>query len=176
MENEILGFLVVAGNPEQGFTEENANKLALLKQPFALALTNSLRFREVMDLSDRLSDDNRYYMDELRRQTGLEIIGAEMGLKGVMEMVSQVAHLTSPVLLLGETGVGKELIAHAIHAASERSNGPFITVNCGAIPPSLIDSELFGHEKGAFTGALALKRGRFERAHHGNLTSNFTKG
>jgi len=169
LENNALGLLVVAGNPDQCFTEENANALALLNQPFSLALNNCLRFRELTSLSDRLADDNRYYMDELRHQTGMEIIGIEMGLKGVMEMVRQVAHLTSPVLLLGETGVGKEVIANAIHASSLRSNDPFIKVNCGAIPPSLIDSELFGHEKGAFTGALGLKRGRFERAHHGTI-------
>jgi len=86
-----------------------------------------------------------------------------------MENVRRVAPLSSPVLLLGETGVGKEIIAGAIHNASLRENGPFIKVNCGAIPETLMDSELFGHEKGAFTGAIDQKRGRFERAHEGTI-------
>jgi transcriptional regulator with GAF, ATPase, and Fis domain len=86
-----------------------------------------------------------------------------------MQKVQQVATLDSPVLLLGETGVGKDVIANAIHYSSSRSNGPFVNVNCGAIPDTLIDSELFGHEKGAFTGALAQKRGRFERADKGTI-------
>jgi transcriptional regulator with GAF, ATPase, and Fis domain len=86
-----------------------------------------------------------------------------------MDLVRQVAPTSSPVLLLGETGTGKEVVAGAVHQASRRQEGPFIKVNCGAIPQSLMDSELFGHEKGAFTGAVALKRGRFERAHSGTI-------
>ncbi|MBA3036021.1 MAG: AAA family ATPase, partial [Desulfobacterium sp.] len=101
--------------------------------------------------------------------SGDEIIGAESGLKNVMDMVHQVAPRDNPVLLLGETGVGKEVIANAIHYSSPRKDGPFIKVNSGAIPEGLIDSELFGHEKGAFTGALNQKRGRFERAHGGTI-------
>jgi transcriptional regulator with GAF, ATPase, and Fis domain len=116
-----------------------------------------------------LADDNLYLHRELLRMSGDEIIGERGGLKGVMEMVRQVASLNSPVLLLGETGVGKEVIAQAIHNASTRKDAPFIKVNCGAIPETLIDSELFGHEKGAFTGAVSQKRGRFERAHRGSI-------
>jgi len=101
--------------------------------------------------------------------TGEEIIGADFGLRGVMEMVRQVAPLPSPVLLLGETGTGKEIIASAIHNLSLRKDGPFIKVNSGAIPETLLDSELFGHEKGAFTGALTQKRGRFERSNGGTI-------
>ena len=86
-----------------------------------------------------------------------------------MDLVGRVSPLDSPVLLLGETGVGKDLIANTIHQSSPRRDGPFIKVNCGAIPESLIDSELFGHERGAFTGAVKLKRGRFERAHGGTI-------
>jgi len=97
------------------------------------------------------------------------VIGAESGLKDVMEMVRQVSPTESPVLLLGETGTGKEVIANAIHNLSTRRDGPFIRVNCGAIPATLIDSELFGYEKGAFTGAVSQKRGRIERAHGGTL-------
>ncbi len=116
-----------------------------------------------------LADDNRYLHRELFRLAGDEIVGADFGLKGAMEMVRQVASLNSPVLLLGETGVGKDVIANAIHYSSPRKDGPFVKVNCGAIPETLLDSELFGHEKGAFTGALSQRRGRFERANKGTI-------
>jgi transcriptional regulator with GAF, ATPase, and Fis domain len=142
---------------------------SLLKEPFAIALSNTLKHQEVLRLKDLLADDNRYLHRELRNLSGDEIVGAEFGLKGVMAMARQVAPLSSPVLLLGETGVGKDVIANAIHYSSPRKDGPFVKVNCGAIPETLLDSELFGHEKGAFTGALSQKRGRFERADQGTL-------
>jgi transcriptional regulator with GAF, ATPase, and Fis domain len=141
----------------------------LLNDPFAIALANCLRYRKVLELKELLADDKRYLEDELRKAVGEEIIGTDFGLKAVMDLVRQVSPLNSPVLLLGETGTGKEVIANAIHNSSPRKDGPFIKVNCGAIPGTLMDSELFGHEKGAFTGALALKRGRFERAHQGTI-------
>ncbi len=106
-----------------------------------------MRYREIMRLKEILADENRYLQRELNAQVGEEIVGANFGLKGVMELVRQVAPLSSPVLLLGETGVGKEVIANAIHKLSSRREGPFIKVNCGAIPETLIDSELFGHER-----------------------------
>lgn len=168
MEGKILGFLAVT-NDKRPYTTADARLLALLEEPFALALTNCLRYRQIQQAGDRLADDNRYLCEELRRRSGVDIVGAQFGLKQVMEMVGQVAPLASPVLLLGQTGVGKELIAGAIHALSPRRHFPLITVNCGAISPTLIDSELFGHEKGAFTGALSLKRGRFERADRGTI-------
>ncbi|MBE9534167.1 MAG: sigma 54-interacting transcriptional regulator, partial [Proteobacteria bacterium] len=132
-------------------------------------MANTLRYQEVIKLKENLQDDNQYLNRELLRLSGDEIIGSNFGLKGVMKMVQQVAPMESPVLLLGETGAGKEVIANAIHSSSLRKDGPFIKVNCGAIPETLIDSELFGHEKGAFTGALSQKRGRFERAHGGTI-------
>ena len=116
-----------------------------------------------------MTDDNRYLSQELFSLSGNEIVGTDFGLKDVMEMIRKVAPLESPVLLLGETGVGKGVMASAIHHLSPRSKGPFITVNSGAIPETLIDSELFGHEKGAFTGAIEQRRGRFERANQGTL-------
>jgi DNA-binding NtrC family response regulator len=128
-----------------------------------------LRHQEVSRLKDMLADDNRYLFEELRSASGDEIIGSDFGLKAVMEMVRQVAPIDSPVLLLGETGTGKEVIANAIHYSSRRKDGPLIKVNCGAIPETLVDSELFGHEKGAFTGAVSQKRGRFERANKGTI-------
>lgn len=169
LEGQFLGILSVFNDGKRKFTQEHVRLMSLLNAPFAVALTNSLRYRELRDLKDMLADDNRFLQAELRRLASSEIIGADFGLKGVMEQIRQVAPLDSPVLLLGETGTGKEVIASAIHNSSPRKEGPFIKVNCGAIPETLMDSELFGHEKGAFTGALSQKRGRFERAHRGTI-------
>jgi transcriptional regulator with GAF, ATPase, and Fis domain len=168
-KNQILGSLVLISEGIEKYTEKHAELLSLLKEPYAIALSNALKHREVLKLKDLLADDNRYLHGELRRLSGDEIVGANFGLKDVMEKVQQVAALDSPVLLLGETGVGKDVIANAIHYSSPRRNGPFVNVNCGAIPDTLIDSELFGHEKGAFTGAISQKRGRFERADKGTI-------
>lgn len=151
------------------FTEEHLELFSLLHDPFAIALSNFRRYEQLMEHKDQLIDDKQYLEAELRRDLEIDIVGANQGLKTVMQRVGQVAHLDSPVLLLGETGAGKEVVANAIHNGSPRRNGPFVKVNCGAIPDTLIDSELFGFEKGAFTGALARKRGRFERAHGGTL-------
>ncbi len=151
------------------FSGDHVDLISLLKEPFVIALSNTLRYHEVVQLKNMLKDDNRYLFQEIRQLTGDEIIGIHFGLKEVMNQVQQVAALDSPVLLLGETGSGKDVIANAIHYSSMRKDGPFVKVNCGAIPESLIDSELFGHEKGAFTGALAQKRGRFERADKGTI-------
>ncbi len=168
-EGEMFGGLVALAERRDAFTYEHARLFSLLAEPFKVAMVNALRHRDVIRLSDILADDNRFLRRELLRISGDEIVGADFGLKAVMAMVRQVAPTESPVLLLGETGVGKDVVANAIHLASGRRDGPFIAVNCGAIPESLIDSELFGHEKGAFTGALVRKRGRFERAHEGTI-------
>jgi transcriptional regulator with GAF, ATPase, and Fis domain len=169
VEGKKLGALVLLAEGRGRFSEEHGRLFSLLNEPFAIALSNTLKHQEVLRLKDLLADDNRYLHRELLRLSGEEIIGADFGLKGVMAMVRQVASLSSPVLLLGETGVGKDVIANAIHYSSPRKDGPFIKVNCGAIPETLLDSELFGHEKGAFTGALSQKRGRFERASQGSI-------
>ena len=169
LERTFLGILSVFSDGSRRFTADHVRLLSLLNEPFAVALINSLRYRELSALRDMLADDNRYLQDELRRIAGDDVIGADFGLRGVMEQVRQVAPLDSPVLLLGETGSGKEVIANAIHNSSSRKDEPFIKVNCGAIPQTLMDSELFGHEKGAFTGALSQKRGLIERAHGGTL-------
>jgi len=168
-EGKNLGSLVFATTGSQKFSEAHAKLVSLLKEPLIIAMSNTLQHREVLQLKNLFADDNKYLQSELRRIYGDEIIGFHLGLKDVMEKVRQVAALDSPVLLLGETGVGKDVIANAIHYSSQRSKGPFVNVNCGAIPDTLIDSELFGHEKGAFTGALSLKRGRFERAENGTI-------
>ncbi|MDQ5986967.1 MAG: Anaerobic nitric oxide reductase transcription regulator NorR [Syntrophus sp. SKADARSKE-3] len=169
IEGERIGSLVLTADGLDRYTEEHAHLLTLLNEPFGIALSNALAYQEVIKLKEMLADDNRYLHDELLRLSGDEIVGSDFGLKEVMDMVQKVAPLDSPVLLLGETGVGKGVIAGVIHQLSPRRKGPFITVNSGAIPETLLDSELFGHEKGAFTGAFEQKRGRFERADHGTI-------
>jgi transcriptional regulator with GAF, ATPase, and Fis domain len=169
IEGARLGSLTLTAEGRDRYTEEHARIFALLNEPFAIALSNALAYQQVLRLKDMLTDDNRYLNQELLRMSGDEIVGTDFGLKDVMEMVRKVAPLESPVLLLGETGAGKGVIASAIHYLSPRRTGSFITVNSGAIPETLIDSELFGHEKGAFTGAIEQKRGRFERANHGTI-------
>lgn len=169
LKDEIAGALVVLAGGDNRFTDQHAKLYSNLKIPFFVAMSNTLRHREIIKLRDLLADDNRYLRGELRRISGDEIVGANFGLRDVMHNVQQVAKMDSPVLLLGETGVGKDVIANTIHYSSTRSKGPFVSVNCGAIPDTLIDSELFGHEKGAFTGALSQKRGRFERADKGTI-------
>ncbi|MCP4694971.1 MAG: sigma-54-dependent Fis family transcriptional regulator, partial [Desulfobacterales bacterium] len=153
IEKDWVGCVSLYADGWNRFNEDHLRLLSLLKAPFAAALSNSRRYEELRRLKELLADDNRYFQEELRRMKGEEIIGADFGLKGVLEMARQVAPLNSPVLILGETGAGKEVIAGAIHNMSPRREGPLIKVNCGAIPETLLDSELFGHEKGAFTGA-----------------------
>lgn len=169
LDGSFVGTVSVFSETDIPFNPHHVRRLSMLNEPFAIALANCLRYRELTVLQDMLTDDNRYLRDELRSMAGEAVVGAEFGLKPVMELVRRVAPMTSPVLLLGETGAGKEVVAHAIHALSPRSGGPFIRVNCGAIAESMMDTELFGHEKGAFTGAIARKRGRFERAIGGTI-------
>jgi len=169
LDDERLGSFAVFTEGRHQYTESHAHLIALLHEPFAVAISNILQHQEIVRLKEMLADDNRYLYRQMRKMSGDTIIGAHFGLRNVMRMVEQVAPLNSPVLLMGETGVGKEVIANAIHHSSGRKDNAFIKVNCGAIPDNLVDSELFGHEKGAFTGALARKRGRFERAHEGTI-------
>jgi len=166
---KYLGSVVVVAEEGCIFTEEHADLLERLNAPFGIAVSNALTYNQLSRIKERLVDDNRFLSNELRRTTDISVVGADGGLKHVMELVDQIAPLNNTVLLLGETGVGKEVIANAIHYSSPRRNGPLIKINCGAIPENLIDSELFGHEKGAFTGAATRKLGRFERAHGGTI-------
>ena len=166
---EMLGYLVLASEGDGVLNNEHCSVIAMLKEPLVISMANALKHLEVVSLNDLLTDDNHYLHQELRRLSGDEVIGANFGLRETTKMIQQVALLDSSVLLLGETGTGKDVIASVIHYSSSRSEGPFVSVNCGAIPEPLMDSELFGHEKGAFTGALSDKRGRFERAHNGTL-------
>ena len=164
-----LGNLILYAEGTDRYSEEHLRLFATLYTPFAIALSNALRYDELNQYKELMADDISYLKGRLHLDSSEDVIGEEFGLKEVMEMVKEVAPLDSPVLLQGETGVGKEIVAKAIHALSRRKSGPFIQVNCGAIPETLIDSELFGHEKGAFTGAIALKRGCFERATGGTI-------
>ena len=169
LEQKRLGNLVIFAEGKQQYTEHHAQLISLLHEPFAMAISNILQHQEILRLQEIISDDNRYLRRQILEMTGDIIIGADFGLREVTEAVRQVAPMNSPVLLMGETGVGKEVFANAIHYSSQRKDRPFIKVNCGAISENLIDSELFGHEKGAFTGAISRKRGRFERAHTGTI-------
>ncbi|HDQ40791.1 MAG TPA: AAA family ATPase [Desulfonatronum sp.] len=170
LESKRIGILLLATEGRDRYEKQHARLMNTLNEPFSIALANALQYQEVIRLKEMLEEDNQYLSNELRTiSSGDKIIGAHLGLREVMQLVRQVAPLESPVLLLGETGTGKELLANALHAASPRRNGPFVKVNCGGLPESLLDSELFGHEKGAFTGAITLKRGRFERAHGGTI-------
>lgn len=169
IEGQRLGVIDLFARGYDRFTNAHARRLTLLREPFAIAMANALKHQEVVELKERLASDNRYLNSALISQSGDDVIGADDGLRPVMEKVEQIAHLKNTILILGETGVGKEVVANAIHRSSPRRDGPMIKVNCGAIPEHLIDSELFGHEKGAFTGAVGKKRGLFERAHGGTI-------
>jgi transcriptional regulator with GAF, ATPase, and Fis domain len=168
-EGEMFGGLIALSAHRDAFIEGHAQLFTLLAEPFKVAMVNAIQHRDMIRLKDRLADDNLFLHRELQKIAGDEIVGANFGLKSVMRLVRQAAPTESPILLTGETGVGKDVIANAIHFNSPRHEGPFIPVNCGAIPATLLDSELFGHEKGAFTGALSMKRGRFERADKGTI-------
>lgn len=169
IEGKKVGVLILRANGDRVYRKEHMDLIRLVAEPIAIALSNALAHEELLHLRDVLLDDNRFLQREISPSPKDAIVGEGSGLRNVMEQVHQVAPLNNTVLLLGETGVGKEVIANAIHYGSPRSSGPFIKVNCGAIAETLIDSELFGHEKGAFTGALTEKRGRFERANGGTL-------
>jgi hydrogenase-4 transcriptional activator len=169
-DEEPTGALVVRARSGATFAPGDERTLEALVEPFTAALDNDRRLHELAALREAAEADKRSALARLGRDELRDtIVGSDAGLRPVMERVALVARLDVPVLLLGETGTGKEVIARTIHEQSSRSRGPFIRVNCGAIPPELMDSELFGHEKGAFTGATASRRGWFERADNGTL-------
>jgi formate hydrogenlyase transcriptional activator len=144
--------------------------LGIFADQAAMAIRSAQLFRQVARYRDRLEIENAYLQQQISEDRGYEgIVGASPQLKGVLRKVQQVAPVDSTVLLLGETGTGKELIARAVHEGSTRKDRPLIKVNCGAIPQGLVESELFGHEKGSFTGALQRRIGRFELADQGTL-------
>jgi transcriptional regulator with GAF, ATPase, and Fis domain len=168
-ENESKCSLLIAKRGTGIYNSGHAELVKAVHRPFSIAMGNALRYRELMQIKENLASENLAMKSDLDRTVSDQIVGADFGLRQVMEMVGAVARTTSPVLLLGETGTGKELIAKSIHQTSPRRDGPFIAVQCGAMPESLLDSELFGHEKGSYTGAVSSKKGRFERADGGTI-------
>ncbi|HTU94027.1 MAG TPA: sigma 54-interacting transcriptional regulator, partial [Gemmataceae bacterium] len=164
------GLLLLNARLGESFQPEHEEMLSKLLEPFTVALENDRRLRELTTLREAVEADNRSLLSRLGRHDITDsIVGAETGLRAVMEQIGLVAPSDAPVLVLGETGTGKEVVARAIHHQSRRVAGPFLRVNCGAIPPELVDSELFGHERGSFTGAVGERKGWFERADGGTL-------
>jgi formate hydrogenlyase transcriptional activator len=149
---------------------EAFDRLAVFAHQAAIAIKNAQLFADVEALKDRLQAENRYLQEEIKRDHNFEaIIGRSAALTKVLRLVEQVAATDATVLILGETGTGKELVARAVHHLSARRQRPLVKVNCAALPAPLLESELFGHERGAFTGATAQHIGRFELAHGGTI-------
>jgi len=168
-EEMPVAILLLLG-PEGSMTRRHELEMARLLEPFEAALATSRRIQELGRMREMFEADNRALLAKLDRQEVMgTIVGADAGFREVMNRVEQVAGTDAPVLLLGETGTGKEVVARAIHEQSRRRQGPMQRVNCGAIPPGLVDSELFGHQRGSFTGAVASRAGWFERADGGTL-------
>ena len=166
----VLGVLTIGSRRPNSFSQEDLDLLSQISTQIALAVENAVAYGRVTAARDRLEDERLYLESEIRSEYNFEdIVGNSPALRAVLEQVSIVAPTSSTVLLHGETGTGKELIARAIHSNSPRKDRTFVKVNCAAIPSGLLESELFGHEKGAFTGALMQKKGRFELADHGTL-------
>ncbi|MGQ0641420.1 MAG: sigma-54 interaction domain-containing protein [Gemmatimonadaceae bacterium] len=165
-----LGAFVIVARSRGRLGDAHVALADELIAPLTAAVENDLRLKEFSRLREALEADKRALLQRLERQELADtIVGRESGLQQVMDRVEQVAPTDAPVLLLGETGTGKEVLARTIHARSKRAAGPIVRVNCGALPAGLVDSELFGHEKGSFTGAVALRKGWFERADGGTL-------
>ncbi len=165
-----LGILGLGRREENAFSDDDAEFLTVVAGQVAIAVENALAYREISELKDKLAQEKLYLEEEIRSEMAFEqIIGKSPPLKHVLELVETVASSDSTVLLLGDTGTGKELIARAIHDHSRRKQRTFVKLNCAAIPTGLLESELFGHEKGAFTGAISQKVGRLELADQGTL-------
>jgi formate hydrogenlyase transcriptional activator len=165
-----LGVLGLASLREDGFDQIDADLLLNIANQVALACENILQYRQIESLKNKLASEKGYLEEEIKTQYNFaEIVGQSAALRGVLKAVETVAPTDSTVLLCGETGTGKELIARAIHNLSSRNERTLVKLNCAAIPTGLLESELFGHEKGAFTGAVTQRVGRFELAHQGTL-------
>ncbi|MCW5788056.1 MAG: sigma 54-interacting transcriptional regulator [Nitrospira sp.] len=168
--NRALGALNVGRRRDAGFDPDDVQLLGQVAQQIAIAVENALAFREIAVLKDTLTKEKVYLEEEIQTAYNFEeIVGESRALKQVLKQVQTVAATDSTVLILGETGSGKELIARALHNLSDRRERTFVKLNCAAIPTGLLESELFGHEKGAFTGAIATKIGRFELADRGTI-------
>jgi formate hydrogenlyase transcriptional activator len=168
--DKCIGTVTIASRVSELYGKNDATFLESLGGQIALAVSNLLAFEEISSLKARLQDENTYLQEEIRAEHNFdEIVGGHRALTDVLRQVDQVAATDATVLITGETGTGKELIARAIHNRSARRTRPLVKVNCGAISAGLVESELFGHVKGAFTGALSRRIGRFELADGGSL-------
>jgi formate hydrogenlyase transcriptional activator len=165
-----LGALTFASLKKEAYGEADVEFLQQVGKQVTVAVDNALAYQQIAELKDKLTEEKLYLEDEIRTEYNFEeIIGESAALKRILKQVETVAPTDSTVLIQGETGTGKELIARAIHNLSKRRERTFVKMNCAAIPTGLLESELFGHERGAFTGAIAQKVGRFELAHQGTL-------
>jgi formate hydrogenlyase transcriptional activator len=166
----VLGVLGLGSSRGNAFSEDDLGFLGQVANQAALAIENALAYGEISQLKDRLARENVYLESEIRSELHFEdIIGNSEPLRRVLREIETVAPADSTVLICGETGTGKELIARALHNLSSRKSNAFVKLNCAAIPTGLLESELFGHEKGAFTGAITQRVGRFELAHRGTM-------
>ena len=167
---DALGTLNLGSRKDSFFTEGDLQFFTQAADQVAIALENARSFQRIEELNARLAEEKVYLEDEIRTDNRFEeIVGQSRALKAVLKQVETVAPTDSTVLIYGETGTGKELLARAIHDLSSRRQGTFVKLNCAAIPMGLLESEMFGHEKGAFTGAIAQRIGRFELANHGTM-------
>jgi len=168
--HRVVGVLSLGRLNATPFTPDELALVTQVATQIAIALENAMAFEEIAALKERLARENVYLQEEIRGSHQFEeIVGESRALARVLEEIRTVAATDTTVLLLGETGTGKELLARAVHAASERHSRALVTVNCTTSPAGLLESEWFGHERGAFTGALTQKVGRFELAHQGTL-------
>ena len=168
--DRVLGVLGVGRLNENAFAEDDAALLTEVGKQVAIAVENALAYREIDALKDKLQEEKLYLQEEIRTEYNFdEIVGTSATLKRALQDVETVAPTDSTVLIFGETGTGKELIARALHNLSSRREHTLVKVNCAAIPTGLLESEMFGHEKGAFTGAVTQRKGRFELAHNGTI-------
>ena len=165
-----LGTLTIARTTEGSYTPEDVEFLSQAAGQIAIAIENALAYREIRELKEQLAKEKLYLEDEIRSEMNFgQIVGKSPALRKVLQRVGVVAPTDSTVLIYGETGTGKELVARAIHDLNPRRAKAFVKLNCAAIPTGLLESELFGHEKGAFTGAIAQRIGRFEVANGGTI-------
>jgi transcriptional regulator with GAF, ATPase, and Fis domain len=167
---KVLGALSVVSRQEGSFGQRELEMLVQIAGQVAMAVDNAMAFRRIAELRDRLDQEKQYLEEEINLEHRFDdIVGESTGLRNVLRQIETVAPTDATVLIEGETGTGKELLARAVHRLSARSERTFIKLNCAAIPAGLLESELFGHEKGAFTGAIARKIGRLELANEGTL-------
>ena len=169
-QGQLIGAIKFLSKEEGNYTNAQVDLLQDISNVVAIAVSNALAYKEIKSLKEQLQIENRVLQEEIvQRSIYEEIVGSSRPLQEVVAAIERVAPTGSTVLITGETGTGKELVAHAIHRRSDRSERALVKVNCAALPAELIASELFGHEKGAFTGALQQRIGRFEAANGGTI-------